>query len=82
MCSKHMLEIMYNEPQLLLVYRVALEIEMVYGLQNNADDGDNGQDNQIVPGDYITALGEANPVSPVPPNSDDPADEGTSFFCR
>ncbi|KAJ4891756.1 Uncharacterized protein Rs2_31504 [Raphanus sativus] len=29
-CSKSMLEIMFNEPQLLIVYRVALEIELVY----------------------------------------------------
>lgn len=29
-CSKTMLEIMFNEPQLLIVYRVALEIELVY----------------------------------------------------
>ncbi|KAL0686024.1 hypothetical protein Bca4012_052872 [Brassica carinata] len=29
-CSKNMLEMLFNEPQLLIVYRVALEIEMVY----------------------------------------------------
>ncbi|KAH0926238.1 hypothetical protein HID58_018494 [Brassica napus] len=29
-CSKHMLEVMFNEPQLLIGFRVALEIEMVY----------------------------------------------------
>ncbi|CAH8388212.1 unnamed protein product [Eruca vesicaria subsp. sativa] len=29
-CSKNMLEIMFSEPQLLIVYRVALEIEMIY----------------------------------------------------
>lgn len=29
-CSKTMLEMIFNEPQLLIVFRVALEIEMVY----------------------------------------------------
>lgn len=29
-CSKNVLEIMFNEPQLIIVYRVALEIELVY----------------------------------------------------
>ncbi|CAG7905997.1 unnamed protein product [Brassica rapa] len=29
-CSQSMLELLFNEPQLLIVYRVALEIDMVY----------------------------------------------------
>uniref|UniRef100_M4F2F2 Uncharacterized protein n=1 Tax=Brassica campestris TaxID=3711 RepID=M4F2F2_BRACM len=37
-CSKHLLEIMFNEPQLLVVFRVALEIEMVYSIPSEDDD--------------------------------------------
>ncbi|CAG7876364.1 unnamed protein product [Brassica rapa] len=40
-CSKHILEIMFNEPQLLIVFCVALEIEMVYG---TADDNGEAED--------------------------------------
>lgn len=45
-CSKHMLDIMFNEPQLLIVYRVALEIEKVYDMPN--ENGDTAEDNAII----------------------------------
>lgn len=38
-CSHHMLDLMFNEPHLLLVFRVALEIEMVYSIPN--EEGEN-----------------------------------------
>ncbi|KAH0926305.1 hypothetical protein HID58_018561, partial [Brassica napus] len=63
-CSKHMLEIMFNEPPLLLVFRVALEIEMVYGLENENDDTDEGRQDNHLTGDDIMSLEGAVSLSP------------------
>ncbi|CAN6998030.1 unnamed protein product [Brassica rapa subsp. trilocularis] len=63
-CSKHMLEIMFNEPQLLLVFRVALEIEIVYGLENENDDTDEGRQDNHLTGDDIMSLEGAVSLSP------------------
>ncbi|CAN6998170.1 unnamed protein product [Brassica rapa subsp. trilocularis] len=67
---KHVLEIMFNEPQLLLVFRVALEIEMVYGLDNDAADTDDP-----LTGDDSMSLEGAVPLSPNSLNNSDPNDE-------
>ncbi|KAL0713458.1 hypothetical protein Bca4012_020436 [Brassica carinata] len=51
-CSKHMLKIMFNKPQLLIVFRVALEIEMVYA--KACDDGtEDGVDYPRFTVDYV-----------------------------
>ena len=76
MCSKHILEIMFNEPQLLLVFRVSLENEMVYGLQNDVDDTDEGLEYNNLTGNDFMALEGAVPVSPDPLNNYDPNQEG------
>ncbi|XP_009123356.2 uncharacterized protein LOC103848151 [Brassica rapa] len=74
-CSKHILEIMFNEPQLLLVFRVSLENEMVYGLQNDVDDTDEGLEYNNLTGNDFMALEGAVPVSPDPLNNYDPNQE-------
>lgn len=78
MCSKHLLEIMFNEPQLLVIFRVALEIEMVYSIPS--DDAD-----ALVNYRRLTLddNGEMEPGFPLSP--DDPAnygadDEGIKFY--
>ncbi|CAN7124189.1 unnamed protein product [Brassica rapa subsp. narinosa] len=65
-CSKHMLEIMFNEPQLLLVFRVALEIEMVYGLENDDDHNAEPPDNLTINGSDFLSFEGAVPLSPDP----------------
>ncbi|KAL0742560.1 hypothetical protein Bca4012_084073 [Brassica carinata] len=55
-CSKHMLELMLNDQQLLLVFRVALEIEMVYGLEDTDDATEDVAHNQTITGDAIISL--------------------------
>ncbi|KAF2594769.1 hypothetical protein F2Q70_00042765 [Brassica cretica] len=75
-CSKHMLEIMFNEPQLLIVFRVALEIEMVYAQPN--DDGET-EDPAAFPHltvDDIIAMELGFPLSPDDPSNYGPNDEG------
>ncbi|CAF2151239.1 unnamed protein product [Brassica rapa] len=74
-CSKHILEIMFNEPQLLLVFRVALEIEMVYGLQNDVEDTNEGLEYNNLTGNDFMALEGSVPLSPDPLNNYDPNQE-------
>ncbi|KAL0650298.1 hypothetical protein Bca4012_092989 [Brassica carinata] len=74
-CSKHILEIMFNEPQLLLVFRVALEIEMVYGFQNDIDDTDEGLEYNNLTGNDFMALEGAVPLYLDPLNNYDPNDQ-------
>ncbi|CAG7860680.1 unnamed protein product [Brassica rapa] len=62
-CSKHMLEIMFNEPQLLLVFRVALEIEMVYGLENDDDHNAEPPDNLTINESEFLSFEGAVPLS-------------------
>nr|VDD54919.1 unnamed protein product [Brassica oleracea] len=79
-CSKHILEIMFNEPQLLLVFRVALEIEMVYGFQNDIDDTDEGLEYNNLTGNDFMALEGAVPLYLDPLNNYDPNDqEGRTY---
>ncbi|KAF3484949.1 hypothetical protein F2Q69_00053781 [Brassica cretica] len=57
-CSKTMLEMLFNEPQLLIVYRVSLEIEMVYAPSN--------EDREELPRltvDDMIAIVEGEPLS-------------------
>lgn len=71
MCSRHMLEIMFNEPQLLIVFRVALEIEMVYAHLDH-----DGSDLPRITGEDVIHIGEAEALSPDDPSNYDPYDEG------
>lgn len=64
LCSKHILEIMFNEPQLLIVFRVALEIEMVYA--NTREDL----------ADDVVDMAQEVADSPDDPYNYDPYDEG------
>uniref|UniRef100_M4ENB8 Uncharacterized protein n=1 Tax=Brassica campestris TaxID=3711 RepID=M4ENB8_BRACM len=68
-CSKHLLEIMFNEPQLLVVFRVALEIEMVYSIPGEDDDPPVNY-HRLTVDDII----ETQPGFPLSP--DDPANYG------
>lgn len=79
-CSKHMLEIMFNEPQLLLVFRVALEIEMVYGLENENDDTDEGRQDNHLTGDDIMSLEGAVSLSPDQLNNFNDNSHGKRWF--
>ncbi|KAG2239118.1 hypothetical protein Bca52824_089978 [Brassica carinata] len=69
-CSKHMLEIMFNEPQLLTVFRVALEIEMVY-----AETEDGTDDFPGLTVDDVIDMGQGVTISPEDPYNYDPYDE-------
>ncbi|KAL0734928.1 hypothetical protein Bca4012_011138 [Brassica carinata] len=69
-CSKHMLEIMFNEPRLLTVFRVALEIEMVY-----AETGDGTDDFPRLTVDDVIDMGQGVTISPEDPYNYDPYDE-------
>ncbi|CAN6851703.1 unnamed protein product [Brassica oleracea] len=74
-CCKHILEIMFNEPQLLIVFRVALEIEMVYGM---ADDNGEAEDPAEFPRltvDDVISMAEAGTISPEEHIYFDPNDE-------
>lgn len=68
-CSKHLLEIMFNEPQLPVVFRVALEIEMVYSIPGEDDDPPVNY-HRLTVDDII----ETQPGFPLSP--DDPANYG------
>ncbi|KAL0735257.1 hypothetical protein Bca4012_011467 [Brassica carinata] len=68
-CSKHVLEIMFNEPQFLVVFRVALEIEMVYSIPG--EDGDASVNYHSLNVDDIIEMLPSFPLSP-----DDPANYG------
>ncbi|KAL0702007.1 hypothetical protein Bca4012_058129 [Brassica carinata] len=70
-CSKHLLEIMFNEPQLLVVFRVALEIEMVYSTPG--DDGEGPVNYHRLTADDIIEMQPGFPLSP-----DDPANFGAN----
>lgn len=75
-CSKHILELIFNEPQLLLVFRVSLEIEMVYGLQDNDDDTAELPDYHNITGDDFISLEGEIPLSPDSVLNYNPTDEG------
>lgn len=75
-CSKHMLELMLNDQQLLLVFRVALEIEMVYGLEDTDDATEDVAHNQTITGDAIISLEGEIPLSPDSVLNYNPSDEG------
>lgn len=71
-----MLEKLFNEPQVLIVYYVSLEIEMVYAIQN---DDDETQDAAHIPRlavDDIISMDEGVTISPDDPSNYDPNDEG------
>lgn len=55
---------MFNEPQLFIVFRVALEIEMVYGLQNDDDAIEDQPPQNTIQGDQIIPLDGEIPLSP------------------
>ncbi|KAL0741244.1 hypothetical protein Bca4012_082757 [Brassica carinata] len=74
-CSKHMLELMLNDQQLLLVFRVALEIEMVYGLEDTDDATEDVAHNQTITGDAIISLEGEIPLSPDSVLNYNPSDE-------
>ena len=76
MCSKHMLEIMFNETQLLLVFRVALEIEMVYGLENDDDHNAEPPDNLTINESEFLSFEGAVPLSLDPLDNYNTQDEG------
>uniref|UniRef100_M4D159 Uncharacterized protein n=1 Tax=Brassica campestris TaxID=3711 RepID=M4D159_BRACM len=63
-CSKHILEIMFNEPQLLIVFRVALEIEMVYGLPNDNVQAEEATGFSRLTVDDVVSMAEAGTISP------------------
>lgn len=67
---------MFNEPQLLLVFRVALEIQMVYGLEDTDDATEDVPQNQNIPGDAIIDLEGEMPLSPDSVLNYDPSYEG------
>ncbi|KAG2265303.1 hypothetical protein Bca52824_072382 [Brassica carinata] len=57
-CSKHILEIMFNEPQL-IVFHVALDIEMVYGLPNDDVQAQNATEFPRLTVDDVISMAEA-----------------------
>ncbi|KAG5375432.1 hypothetical protein IGI04_040028, partial [Brassica rapa subsp. trilocularis] len=60
-CSKHILEIMFNEPQLLIVFRVAIEIEMVHGFPNDeGETQDQAQFQRLTVDDIISIDGDGS----------------------
>ncbi|KAL0704599.1 hypothetical protein Bca4012_071024 [Brassica carinata] len=69
-CSKHMLEIMFNEPQLLIVFRVALEIELVY-----ANIGEDGAELPRLTVDDVIDMGQGVTISPEDPYNFDPYED-------
>ncbi|CAF2157206.1 unnamed protein product [Brassica napus] len=71
-CSHHILELMYNEPQLLLVYRVALEIEMVYGVPNDHEETEDPAEFLNLTGEENMATDEGVSIHPLHPANDDP----------
>ncbi|KAH0868661.1 hypothetical protein HID58_075683 [Brassica napus] len=63
-CSKHILEIMFNEPQLLIVFHVALDIEMVHGLPNDDVQAQNATEFPRLTVDDVISMAEAGTISP------------------
>ncbi|XP_013695998.2 uncharacterized protein LOC106400140 [Brassica napus] len=74
-CSKHMLEIMFNEPQLLIVFRVALEIEMVYSFPDEQGVTEDPADFPSLTIDDIIDMEQGYTLSPVEPSNYEPGDE-------
>ncbi|CAN7083778.1 unnamed protein product [Brassica oleracea var. botrytis] len=67
---KHMLEIMFNEPQLLIVFRVALEIELLY-----ANIGEDGAELPRLTVDDVIDMGQGVTISPEDPYNFDPCED-------
>lgn len=55
---------MFNEPQLLLIFRVALEIEKVYGFPNDSDHSEEPTANIQITGNEIIPLDGALTLTP------------------
>lgn len=77
-CSKHMLEIMFNEPHLLIVFRVALEIQMVYA-NTRDDDPEADVDFPCLTADDVFDMQVGYPLSPDNPANYDENDQGISY---
>ncbi|CAN6931189.1 unnamed protein product, partial [Brassica oleracea] len=71
-CSHHILELMFNEPQLLLVYRVALEIEMVYGIPNDDEENEDPAQFLNLTGEEHISMDEGVTIPPEDPANYDP----------
>ncbi|KAF2531068.1 hypothetical protein F2Q70_00031050 [Brassica cretica] len=63
-CSKRILEIMFNGPQLLIVFHVALDIEMVYGLPNDDVQAQDATEFPRLTVDDVISMAEAGTISP------------------
>ncbi|KAH0926489.1 LOW QUALITY PROTEIN: hypothetical protein HID58_018745 [Brassica napus] len=74
-CSKHVLKIMFNEPQLLIVFRVALEIEMVYGTADHNGEAEDPAEFPQLTVDDVISMAEAGTISPKEHIYFDPNDE-------
>ena len=73
-CSKTMLEMLFNEPQLLIVYRVSLEIEMVYAPSNEERE----EFPRLTVDDMISIV-EGEPLSTEEERNNVPNEEGIIF---
>ncbi|KAG2315016.1 hypothetical protein Bca4012_065819 [Brassica carinata] len=71
-CSKHILELMFNEPQLLIIYRVALEIEMVYGIPNDDEENEDPAEFRSLTFDELSSMDEGVTIPPEDPTNYDP----------
>lgn len=80
MCSNHILEIMFNEPQLLLVFRVALEIEMIYGSDNDPEEPNQAFEDGPFTGDNNMTMDGVVPSSPDNHINFDATEEGKQRF--
>ena len=69
-----MLEMLFNEPQLLIVYRVSLKIEMVYAPSNEARE----KFPRLTVDDMI-AIVEGEPLSTEEERNNVPNEEGIIF---
>lgn len=67
---------MFNEPQLLLVYRVALEIEMVYGIPNDNEENEDPAQFLNLTGEEHMSMDEGVTIRPEDPANYDPNIEG------
>lgn len=75
-CSHRMLEIMFNEPQLLIIYRVALEIEKVYDMLSGLDDPDEQSQFPHLTVAHFIGLQEDVNISTNDPSNNETNDEG------
>lgn len=71
-----MLELMFNEPQLLIIFRVALEIEMVYGIHDTDDANKAVPPNGTITGDGVISLEDEIAFTPDSVLDYNPSDEG------